>query len=108
MVTLRVDICIRFVVEEPLETQSNVQDEEEHRKERNKNYKRESRAWLATIDGNIKSMLLPRFGSTQPTSSVACHLIHSNKGETQLIPMKAQSCALQLVDSLHGYDVGFQ
>jgi len=22
--------------------------------------------------------------------------------------MKAQSCALQLVDSLHGYDVGFQ
>jgi hypothetical protein len=44
MVTLRVDICIRFVVEEPLETQSNVQDEEEHRKERNKNYKRESRA----------------------------------------------------------------
>ncbi len=42
MVTLRVDICIRFIVEEPLETQSNVQDEEEHKKERNKNYKRES------------------------------------------------------------------
>jgi hypothetical protein len=63
-----------------LETQSNVQDEEEHKKERNRNYKRESQTWLVVIDGNVKSMLLPRSRSTQSTSSVACHLIHNNKG----------------------------
>ncbi len=55
MVTLRVDTCIMFAIEEPLETQSNVQDEEENRNERNRNYKRESQAWLATIDGNVKA-----------------------------------------------------
>jgi hypothetical protein len=43
-VTLRAKPCIWFAVKEPLETQSDVEDEEEHRKERNINYKRESRA----------------------------------------------------------------
>ncbi len=53
MVTLRVDTCIMFAIEEPLETQSNVE----------------------------------------------CYLVRNNNGETRLISMKAQSCALQLVDS---------
>ncbi len=94
----------QIAVEEPLETQLDVQDEEEHKKERNRNYKRESQAWLATIDGNVKSMLLPRFGSTQ--SSIECHLIRIIKEETLLISTKARSCVLPLVDSLQGYDVG--
>jgi len=38
-VTLKVEPYIRFAAEEPLEAQSNVQDEEEHTKERNRNYK---------------------------------------------------------------------
>jgi hypothetical protein len=77
-----------------LETQLDVQDEEEHKKERNGNYKQESQAWLTVIDGNVKNMLLPRYGSTQSTSSVECHLICIIKGETQLISMKARSCVL--------------
>lgn len=43
-VTQKAKPCIRFVVEEALETQSNVQGEEEHRKEKNRNYKWESQA----------------------------------------------------------------
>jgi hypothetical protein len=47
-----------------LESQPNGEKEEEHRKEINKNYKWESWTQLATIDGNVKSLLLPRSGST--------------------------------------------
>ncbi len=90
----------QIAAEKPLETQLDVQDEEEHKKERNRNYKQESQARLATIDGNVKSMLFPRSGSTQSTSSVDCHFIRTIKGETLLISMKAPSCVLSLVDSL--------
>ncbi len=105
---MRVEPCIKDGVEEPLETQLVVQDDEEHRKERNRNYKQESQERLANIDGNAKCVLLLMSKSTYSTSSVECHLIRTNNGETQFISMKAQSCALQLANSLQGYDVGSQ
>jgi hypothetical protein len=104
---LRVKPCIRVGVEEPLETQLVVQDEEEHRKERNMNYKQEFQERLVNIDGNAKSVLLLMSKSTYSTS-VECHLVHTNNGETQFISMKAQSCALQLANSLQGYDMRSQ
>ncbi len=107
-VTLKVEPCIRDGVEEPLETKLVVQDEEEHRKEKNRNYKQESQEWLVNIDGNAKCVLFLMFKSTYSTSSVECHLICTNNGETQFISMKAWSCALQLANSLQGYDVGSQ
>ncbi len=105
---MRVKPCIRVGVEEPLETQLVVQDEEEHRKERNINYKQEFQERLANIDGNAKSVLLLMSESTYSTSSVECHLVRTNNGETQFISMKAQSCALQLANSLQGYDMRSQ
>ncbi len=63
-VTLRAEPNIKVVAKDLLESQPSVEKEEEHRKEINKNYKRESWAQLATIDGNVKSLLLPKSGST--------------------------------------------
>jgi hypothetical protein len=36
-VTLKIEPCIKFATKEPLETQLDVQDEEEYRSERNRN-----------------------------------------------------------------------
>jgi hypothetical protein len=91
-----------------LETKLDVQDEEEHKKERNKNYKHDSWTQLVAIDGNVKIMLFPRSRSIQSTSSVECHFIRTNKGGTLLISMKARNFVLQLINSLQGYDMGFQ
>jgi hypothetical protein len=55
-----------------LETQLVVQDEEEHRKEKNKNYKQEFQEWLANIDGNDKCVLL--LMSNQHTQQVVLNV----------------------------------
>ncbi len=56
----------------------------------------------------MKSLLLPRLGSTQSTSSDNCHLICTDKGETRLVSIITQSFVLQLASSLQGYKVEFQ
>ncbi len=91
-----------------LESQPSVETKEEHEKERNRNYKWKSWGQLATIDGNVKSLLLPMSRSTQSTSSDNFHLIQTNKGETCLVSIIAWSFVLQLTSSLQGYKVEFQ